>query len=115
MSFKSLTRFKQAVATRRERVTRVCHERQLQFQSLESRRVLAFATWDGGGADNKWTTAANWVGDVAPVAGADLLFPTGVARLAMFNDFPEFTAFGAMAIAGSQYTLDGTKLNCWVE
>ncbi len=77
MSFKSLAGFKQAVAARRERVTRVCHDRPLQFQSLESRRVLAVATWDGGGSDDKWTTAANWVGDAAPSPGADLLFQRG--------------------------------------
>ena len=28
---------------------------------LESRLTPALATWDGGGADNHWTTAANWV------------------------------------------------------
>lgn len=32
-------------------------------------RFLSGATWDGGGTDNNWTTAANWVGDVAPVSG----------------------------------------------
>ncbi|HRT29593.1 MAG TPA: hypothetical protein P5527_07355, partial [Kiritimatiellia bacterium] len=26
----------------------------------------AVFTWDGGGADNNWQTAANWVGDIAP-------------------------------------------------
>src|SRR5205814_431411 len=25
-------------------------------------------TWDGGGADNNWTTAANWSTDVAPAS-----------------------------------------------
>ncbi len=27
-------------------------------------------TWDGGGVDNKATTPANWVGDIAPTGGA---------------------------------------------
>ena len=35
----------------------------------------AVKTWDGGGADANWQTAANWVGDIAPVAGDDLVFP----------------------------------------
>ncbi len=111
MSFKSLARFKQAVATRRERVTRVCHERQLQFQALESRRVLAFATWDGGGADNKWTTAANWEGNVAPGVGDDLFFPFGASKFETNNDFPMNTEFGEIYISGSSYSLSGNSIN----
>jgi len=40
----------------------------------------SFATWDGGGADNSFATAANWVGDVVPdlVNGSTILtFATG--------------------------------------
>src|SRR5262249_24637762 len=40
-------------------------------------RTPGLSTWDGGGADNNWSTAANWVGDVAPHAGDDLVFPSG--------------------------------------
>ena len=29
----------------------------------------ATRTWDGGASTYVWTTAANWSGDVAPVAG----------------------------------------------
>src|SRR6476660_3438729 len=52
----------------------------LRLDRLETRLAPAVATWDGGGADNKWTTAANWVGDVAPKAGDDVDFPGGVAQ-----------------------------------
>ena len=38
-------------------------------------------TWTGAGADNNWTTPGNW-GGTAPVAGDDLVFPGGAARLA---------------------------------
>jgi hypothetical protein len=31
-------------------------------------------TWDGGGADNNWSTDANWVGDAEPQAGDKVLF-----------------------------------------
>ena len=31
-------------------------------------------TWDDGGAGSAFATAANWVGDVAPVSGADSVF-----------------------------------------
>jgi len=27
------------------------------------------ATWDGGGAGNNWSTAANWSGDAVPGTG----------------------------------------------
>ncbi len=35
--------------------------------------------WDGEGADNNFSTDANWSGDVAPVNGDDLEFPTSVS------------------------------------
>ena len=53
----------------------------LRLDRLETRLAPAVATWDGGGPDNNWTTAANWVGDVAPQPGDDLVFPQGAARL----------------------------------
>jgi len=35
---------------------------------LETRINPSTFTWDGGGADDNWSTAENWVGDVAPTA-----------------------------------------------
>jgi autotransporter-associated beta strand protein len=47
----------------------------------------AALTWDGGGADDKWSTNANWVGDpVADPASADTLTFSGTNRLAPVND-----------------------------
>src|SRR5262249_13399613 len=38
--------------------------------------------WDGGsGVDSNWLTAANWLGDLTPLPGDDLIFPSGAARL----------------------------------
>lgn len=31
-------------------------------------------TWDGGGADNNWSTCANWSTDTCPVAGDTVTF-----------------------------------------
>ncbi|HEY1189332.1 MAG TPA: FG-GAP-like repeat-containing protein, partial [Gemmata sp.] len=47
------------------------------LESLECRDLPSTVfVWDGGGGDALWSTAANWVGDVAPTAAtAD---PTGV-------------------------------------
>lgn len=33
-------------------------------------------TWDGGGATNNWSEAANWSGDTVPDAGDDVVFDT---------------------------------------
>src|SRR5262245_55746154 len=39
-------------------------------------------TWDGGGTDNNWTTAANWSGDTTPANdGTAAITLDGVIRL----------------------------------
>lgn len=55
--------------------------RQLFLEHLEERRLLARLTWDGGGVNDRWSTAANWVGDVAPISGAGdtLVFDSSLA------------------------------------
>src|SRR5262249_18873477 len=56
------------------------------------------------------STAANWVGDVAPVPGVDdLVFPSVAARKANTNDFVGATFLG-IAFTGSNYTLGGNPL-----
>jgi len=68
-------------------------------------------TWDGGGGDDNWSTGANWVGDVAPSAGADLVFAGGV-HLNTFNDFAPGTLFRSITFnAGSgSFVLNGNPL-----
>ncbi|MBL8826810.1 MAG: hypothetical protein JNM18_07465, partial [Planctomycetaceae bacterium] len=44
------------------------------LEALEPKVMLAVRVWDGGGADDNLSTAANWVGDVAPVMDDDLNF-----------------------------------------
>src|SRR5438105_11346454 len=84
--------------------------RPFQFLRLEDRLAPAVATWDGGGADNHWTTAANWAGDVAPSAGDDLVFPAGAAQLANVNDFAAGTAFNSLALTGDGYLISGNAI-----
>ncbi len=76
-------------------------------------RAATTFTWDGGGADNNWTTAANWVGDVAPVAGDSLVFDsTGVGvRPLPNNDFAAATSFGTITVAVGGYTLGGNSVS----
>src|SRR5438128_536270 len=84
--------------------------RPFRFLRLEDRLAPAVATWDGGGADNHWTTAANWAGDVAPQAGDDLVFPAGAARLTNVNDFAAGTAFQLIKITGYSYNISGNAI-----
>ncbi|MBA3632407.1 MAG: VCBS repeat-containing protein [Acidobacteria bacterium] len=68
----------------------------------------AVKTWDGGGADNNWTTAANWVGDVAPVVNDDLIFPATAAKFTANNNFFFQTTFRSITIEGADYTIGGS-------
>lgn len=47
----------------------------------------ATATWDGGGSDSNFSTAANWVGDTVPTDGDSLVFPAVTsAAISTTND-----------------------------
>lgn len=67
----------------------------------------AVKTWDGGGADNNWTTAANWDGDTAPVANDDLVFPATAPQQSNNNNFFILTAFRSITYQGGTYTVSG--------
>src|SRR5438874_6531924 len=82
----------------------------LRLCALEDRLAPAIATWDGGGVDNHWTTAANWTGDVAPSPGDDLVFPSGAAQLANVNDFAAGTAFQSLIINDGGYQISGNAV-----
>lgn len=79
--------------------------------NLEGRVVPSIATWDGGGPNANWTTAANWVGDVAPMPGDNLVFPGGTQQLSNANDFPIGTAFGTITVTGLNYVLSGNAMS----
>jgi Ca2+-binding RTX toxin-like protein len=83
-------------------------------ERLEGRRLLSVATWDGGsGSSNNWTDAANWAGDVAPMAGDDLVFPSSGAQPENVNDFPAGTAFNSIELQGRNghaYKLTGNRV-----
>jgi autotransporter-associated beta strand protein len=67
-------------------------------------------TWDGGGVNALWTNPTNWTGDISPVAGDDLSFPPGAARLTSTNDFSAGTTFNSISIGGAGYLLRGANL-----
>jgi hypothetical protein len=68
----------------------------------------AVRTWDGGGADTNWGTAANWVGDVAPVVNDDLVFPASAAQFTTNNNFSG-AVFNSVTFEGGNYTVNGTS------
>lgn len=70
----------------------------------------AVKTWDGGGADANWQTAANWVGDTAPIAGDDLVFPAAATQFTANNNFFILTGFRSILIEGGSYTLGGSPI-----
>ncbi|MCC6124161.1 MAG: hypothetical protein IT426_04320 [Pirellulales bacterium] len=73
-------------------------------------RVPVTRTWDGGGGDDNWTTASNWVGDAAPWLGDYLVFPAGAARMENVNDFPTGTKFGSIVVSGGSYRIQDNPL-----
>jgi len=80
----------------------------------------ATRTWDGGGGDPNWSTAANWDGDAAAPAAGDALVFGGSARLSNNNDLGANASFsciafnndaGAFVLGGNAITLDGNVSN----
>ena len=87
--------------------------RQLLLEGLEERTLLAVRIWDGGGGDANWSTAANWVGDIAPLAGDDLVFAAGAARAANANDLAAGTRFNTILIHRGGYTITGNAIELY--
>src|SRR4051812_16823714 len=83
----------------------------LRFTRLEDRTVPATAIWDGGGIDANWMTAGNWVGDVAPMPGDDIVFPIGPTQKIAVNNFPAGTAFNFLAVNEAGYSIGGNALS----
>lgn len=69
----------------------------------------AVRTWDGGGANANWNTPANWVGDVAPIANDDLVFPAAAAQFTTNNNFTG-TTFNSLTFEGGNYTVNGSAI-----
>jgi autotransporter-associated beta strand protein len=68
-------------------------------------------TWNGGGTDSFWLTAANWTAGVAPAAGDSLVF-AGSVRTTPGNNFAAGTPFGGIIFHASaaSFTLGGNAL-----
>ena len=77
---------------------------------LSANAFSATKTWDGGGADTNWGTAANWSTDVAPVSGDDLVFPAAAAQQTNNNNLFFLTSFNSIAVEGGTYTFGGNPI-----
>lgn len=78
---------------------------------LSTNAFSAVRTWDGGSTvDANWTNATNWVGDIAPVANDDLVFPALSAQFATNNNFFLFTTFNSITFEGGTYTVSGNAM-----
>jgi autotransporter-associated beta strand protein len=75
-------------------------------------RIAAQSTWDGGGGDNNWGTAANWADNQVPPFPTPLVF-SGTTRPAPNNNLGNVSADGitfnsgaaAFIIGGDAFTL----------
>jgi|GEM_PF-1963686 len=65
----------------------------------------ASVTWDGGGTDDNWSTAANWSSDTLPVNGDILVFDMSLP--AIYNE-PLFNDIVGLDVAGITLTGAGT-------
>jgi len=72
--------------------------------------IAADRFWDGGaaGADANWTSANNWSNNVAPVAGDFLLFPAGISKKSVTNNFAAGTDFAGFSMS-DDYVLFGNS------
>src|SRR4051812_26213713 len=84
--------------------------RRLAVHRLEDRLTPAIATWDGGGANNLWSTPQNWAGDIAPNPGDDLVFPASAAQTTNVNDLAADTSYRVLNINAGGYQISGNAL-----
>ncbi|MBL8829754.1 MAG: autotransporter-associated beta strand repeat-containing protein, partial [Planctomycetaceae bacterium] len=82
--------------------------RNLLHEALEPKVMLAVRVWDGGGLDNNLSSAANWVGDVAPLQDDDLVF-AGNSRLSPVNDYAG-SRFRSISFTSAGFNVTGQSL-----
>jgi autotransporter-associated beta strand protein len=68
-------------------------------------------TWSGAGvAFPGWSDAANWVGNLVPTAGSNLVFPASAARRESVNDLAPGVAYRSIAIASGGFDIYGNAI-----
>lgn len=64
--------------------------------------------WDGGGADNYWSTGANWTGNVSPVSTDNLQFDATSTKNSVFNYYGTSTFANMSVNTGYSGTITST-------
>ena len=77
------------------------------ISSLFKLATAAVITWDGGGGDGQWNTAANWAGDVIPGAGDDVVLDNTVVLTNYTISLPA----GAVTVTILSLTITPTGAN----
>ena len=65
------------IGRRFRRANRQSLPRRFAAEALESRRMFAAVSWDGGGNGTSWTDALNWSNNALPGAGDDVTISIG--------------------------------------
>ena len=81
-------------------------------------RAQTVYTWDGGGTDNNWMTAANWNPDGTPTTGSSSAFTfSGVTRTAAVNNFVDTSYCAGITLNNDNstgktaaFTLSGNRI-----
>lgn len=79
----------------------------LTAERLEDRRLLAVVTWDGGGGNLNWNTAANWDTDTLPGPGDDVVIADVAPDISIFHSSGT-TSINSLTSAESLRILGGT-------
>jgi RHS repeat-associated protein len=66
-------------------------------------------TWSRGGADDNWSTGANWTSLAAPNAGESLVFQ-GAVQTTTNNDLPAGTLLQSITLAAPGFVLGGNAV-----
>lgn len=86
---------------------RVCHLAAVALAMSALPCAAATVTWNGNGANNNWSTGANWVGGTAPAgtgAGDTLIFGSTTNRPTMVNTVNDFRISSTSAAAALRFT-----------
>ena len=67
-------------------------------------------TWTGAHPPTTLSFSGNWAGNVAPLPGDDLFFPSGIRRKSIRNNYPNLTSFNSLNFSGSNYNLRKNSL-----
>src|SRR5689334_11586561 len=110
----SLVRWLRSVGRRKSQPVRKRPSRyRLSVEALETRLAPATYTWSGTGADNNWTTNANWgVGSLSHPTGAndDIIFPVLAVGSYTSNNNLNNALIHSIDFQGTGYNINGNAI-----